>query len=215
MQAYGRELKEAADWCRKYQGSRKDSDLHQAWDLYYHVFKQINKQLPSLTVLELQYVAPALVRAQASLHGPEHVLSSQCDAAWHASARHATASLNYQARGVIKMAGVRATLNVRAVFEPRRSCMVQGLELAVPGTYLIGEPVVTIAAFAPQLTVITSKQRPRRLTIHGSDGAEYMFLLKGHEDLRQVRWIVMDAIAVLIMVKRHHCLCRVLPDLDL
>ena len=62
----------------------------------------------------------------------------------------------------------------------------QGLELAVPGTYLIGEPVVTIAAFAPQLTVITSKQRPRRLTIHGSDGAEYMFLLKGHEDLRQV-----------------------------
>ena len=65
--------------------------------------------------------------------------------------------------------------------------MLQGLELAVPGTYLIGEPVVTIAAFAPQLTVITSKQRPRRLTIHGSDGAEYMFLLKGHEDLRQVR----------------------------
>ena len=56
----------------------------------------------------------------------------------------------------------------------------------MPGTYLIGEPVVTIAAFAPQLTVITSKQRPRRLTIHGSDGAEYMFLLKGHEDLRQV-----------------------------
>ena len=51
---------------------------------------------------------------------------------------------------------------------------------------MIGEPVVTIAAFAPQLTVITSKQRPRKLTIHGSDGAEYMFLLKGHEDLRQV-----------------------------
>ena len=45
---------------------------------------------------------------------------------------------------------------------------------------------MTIAAFAPQLHVITSKQRPRKLTIHGSDGAEYMFLLKGHEDLRQV-----------------------------
>ncbi len=88
------------------------------------MFKRINKQLPQLTVLELQYVAPALVRAQ-------------------------------------------------------------GLELAVPGTYLAGEPVVTIAAFAPQLHVITSKQRPRKLTIHGSDGAEYMFLLKGHEDLRQ------------------------------
>ena len=65
--------------------------------------------------------------------------------------------------------------------------LLQGLELAVPGTYLIGEPVVTIAAFAQQLHVITSKQRPRKLTIHGSDGAEYMFLLKGHEDLRQAR----------------------------
>ena len=60
-----------------------------------------------------------------------------------------------------------------------------GLELAVPGTYIAGEPLVTIAAFAPTLTVITSKQRPRRLTIHGSDGADYVFLLKGHEDLRQ------------------------------
>ena len=55
----------------------------------------------------------------------------------------------------------------------------------MPGTYIAGEPLVTIAAFAPQLHVITSKQRPRKLTIHGSDGAEYMFLLKGHEDLRQ------------------------------
>ena len=124
VQAYGRELDEAYEWCIKYQQSRKEAELHQAWDLYYHVFKRINKQLPSLTTLDLQYVAPALVRAQ-------------------------------------------------------------GLELAVPGTYIAGEPLVTIAAFAPQLTVITSKQRPRRLAIHGSDGAEYVFLLKGHEDLRQ------------------------------
>ena len=63
-QAYGRELAEAYEWCQKYRSSRKEAELHQAWDLYYHVFKRINKQLPSLTVLELQYVAPALVRAQ-------------------------------------------------------------------------------------------------------------------------------------------------------
>lgn len=42
----------------------QEAELHQAWDLYYHVFKRINKQLPSLTTLDLQYVAPALVRAQ-------------------------------------------------------------------------------------------------------------------------------------------------------
>lgn len=45
--------------------------------------------------------------------------------------------------------------------------------------------MVTIASFAPQLAIITSKQRPRKLTIHGSDGEDYAFLLKGHEDLRQ------------------------------
>ncbi|KAF6153006.1 hypothetical protein GIB67_021611 [Kingdonia uniflora] len=59
------------------------------------------------------------------------------------------------------------------------------LELAVPGIYRTGSPVVTIASFASQLSVITSKQRPRKLTIHGSDGEDYTFLLKGHEDLRQ------------------------------
>ena len=32
---------------------------------------------------------------------------------------------------------------------------------------------------------MTSKQRPRRLTIRGSDGKEYQYLLKGYEDLRQ------------------------------
>lgn len=48
----------------------------------------------------------------------------------------------------------------------------------MPGTYIVGEELVTIASFAPQLHVITSKQRPRKLTIHGSDGADYMFLLK-------------------------------------
>ncbi|KAL6771425.1 TOR1 [Auxenochlorella protothecoides x Auxenochlorella symbiontica] len=124
VQAYGRELDEAYEWCLKFKQSRREAELHQAWDLYYHVFRKINKQLPSLSVLELQYVAPALVRAK-------------------------------------------------------------NLELAVPGTYIVGEAMVTIGSFRSQLHVITSKQRPRKLTILGSDGAEYMFLLKGHEDLRQ------------------------------
>jgi FKBP12-rapamycin complex-associated protein len=51
--------------------------------------------------------------------------------------------------------------------------------------YETAAPIVKIAGFSPQLVVITSKQRPRRLTIHGEDGENYDFLLKGHEDLRQ------------------------------
>jgi len=45
--------------------------------------------------------------------------------------------------------------------------------------------ITRIAWFEPRLKVIESKQRPRKLTIIGSDGLEYSFLLKGHEDLRQ------------------------------
>ncbi|CAH1757738.1 9252_t:CDS:10 [Entrophospora sp. SA101] len=59
------------------------------------------------------------------------------------------------------------------------------LELAVPGTYKSGEPVLKIVSFMPTVNIISSKQRPRKLNLKGSDGKEYQFLLKGHEDLRQ------------------------------
>ena len=59
------------------------------------------------------------------------------------------------------------------------------LELAVPGTYHANREVIAIERFAPLIKVMNSKQRPRRLALFGSDGGEYGFLLKGHEDLRQ------------------------------
>ncbi|KAJ3319429.1 phosphatidylinositol kinase- protein kinase tor1 [Boothiomyces sp. JEL0866] len=60
----------------------------------------------------------------------------------------------------------------------------QNLDLVVPGSYKSGQ-VVKIQSFKSQLRVMSSKQRPRKLDIIGSDGVEYKFLLKGHEDLRQ------------------------------
>ncbi|KAL0356949.1 UNVERIFIED_CONTAM: Serine/threonine-protein kinase TOR [Sesamum calycinum] len=122
--AYRHELLEAYECCMKYRRTGKDAELTQAWDLYYHVFRRIDKQLQTLTTLDLQSVSPELLECR-------------------------------------------------------------DLKLAVPGTYKADSPVVTIASFAPQLVVITSKQRPRKLTINGSDGEDYAFLLKGHEDLRQ------------------------------
>lgn len=124
IQAYRHELLEAYECCMKYRRTGKDAELTQAWDLYYHVFRRIDKQLQSLTTLDLQSVSPELLECR-------------------------------------------------------------NLELAIPGTYRADSPVVTIASFVDQLVVITSKQRPRKLTIHGSDGEDYAFLLKGHEDLRQ------------------------------
>lgn len=57
--------------------------------------------------------------------------------------------------------------------------------MQVPGSYRAGEEVVKIARFVSSVRVLSSKQRPRRITIVGSDGKHYKFLLKGHEDLRQ------------------------------
>ncbi|KAG2232165.1 hypothetical protein INT48_006039 [Thamnidium elegans] len=124
VQAFGRDLQEAQEWCHRYQETRDLNNLNQAWELYYQVFKRIVRQLPQLTSLELQYISPQLLEAR-------------------------------------------------------------NLELCVPGYYRSGEPIVRIARFNPSLSVIASKQRPRKLTIVGSDSKDYMYLLKGHEDLRQ------------------------------
>eukprot|EP01063_Lacrimia_lanifica_P009384 TRINITY_DN1637_c0_g1_i1.p1 TRINITY_DN1637_c0_g1~~TRINITY_DN1637_c0_g1_i1.p1 ORF type:complete len:3223 (+),score=943.34 TRINITY_DN1637_c0_g1_i1:82-9750(+) len=59
------------------------------------------------------------------------------------------------------------------------------LSVAVPGTYVADQPVVQIQSFSKQFYIIPSKQRPRKITIQGNDGRDYIFLLKGREDLRQ------------------------------
>jgi FKBP12-rapamycin complex-associated protein len=123
-QSFARDLSEAESWLARYQSSGNELCLHQAWDLYYIVFKQISKHITNLTSLELKYSSPKLLQARE-------------------------------------------------------------LDLAVPGTYKPDRSVVRIHHFAPQLSVISSKQRPRKLRIKGSDGTDYSFLLKGHEDLRQ------------------------------
>lgn len=46
------------------QESGQVRDLNQAWDLYYHVFRRISRQLPQLTSLELQYVSTRLLNCR-------------------------------------------------------------------------------------------------------------------------------------------------------
>jgi FKBP12-rapamycin complex-associated protein len=66
----------------------------------------------------------------------------------------------------------------------------QHMQLAVPGMYRVGCPVICISYFKPTLKILPTKQHPRRLAIGGSDGNAYDFLLKGHEDLRQDERVV-------------------------
>ena len=74
---------------------------------------------------------------------------------------------------------------VTFIYNPFFSFCPSDLELATPGSYVPNQPVIRISQVNSSLQVITSKQRPRKLCITGSNGKEYMFLLKGHEDLRQ------------------------------
>eukprot|EP01059_Diplonema_ambulator_P030147 TRINITY_DN5052_c0_g1_i1.p1 TRINITY_DN5052_c0_g1~~TRINITY_DN5052_c0_g1_i1.p1 ORF type:complete len:2354 (+),score=659.43 TRINITY_DN5052_c0_g1_i1:270-7331(+) len=55
------------------------------------------------------------------------------------------------------------------------------LLITIPG---IASDDVAIKQFCPMLHVIGSKRRPKQLTVIGDDGNEYLFLLKGQEDLR-------------------------------
>ncbi|CAN8069739.1 unnamed protein product [Agarophyton chilense] len=132
---FGRELEDAVELCRKFQANAQENLdiegpmcqlLNQAWAVYHHVFRKMQRYQQSIHVLDLAFVSKGL----------------------------------HQARG---------------------------LKLAVPGTYdpYESRPAVAIFSFNPKLTVMQSKQRPRKLSVIGSDGEEYHFLLKGHEDLRQ------------------------------
>jgi hypothetical protein len=49
---------------------------------------------------------------------------------------------------------------------------------------MFGAPDVKIAEFQDEIRIMTSKERPRRFRVRGTDGHSYPFLLKSHEDLR-------------------------------
>jgi len=59
------------------------------------------------------------------------------------------------------------------------------LQLVIPGTYLKSREAVNIHSFNTRMTVINSKRRVRRFGLTGTDGKNYQYLLKAHEDLRQ------------------------------
>jgi hypothetical protein len=49
---------------------------------------------------------------------------------------------------------------------------------------VFGLSQIFVVSFDEDIQVIASKQRPRKITVRGTDGHQYAFLLKSHEDLR-------------------------------
>lgn len=137
--AYGSSLSSAKSWLHQYQLNPNPNiaALHQAWDIYYSMFKRLDKQIKTFKKFALHHISPELSQST-------------------------------------------------------------NLQLAVPGTYhwkamvssksdnsSSSKEIISIARFSSQVSVIQSKQRPRRITLIGSNGKNYSFLLKGNEDLRQ------------------------------
>ena len=64
-------------------------------------------------------------------------------------------------------------------------------QICVPGLYQSGgniaddKHLIRISHIDQTLFVFSTKQHPRKVSIYGTNDKEYMFLLKGHEDLRQ------------------------------
>lgn len=63
---------------------------------------------------------------------------------------------------------------------------VRDLEIAVPGTYQSGKPVIGIGMILPTFQVIASKQRPRKFSLRGRDGKDYVFGLKGQSMINHI-----------------------------
>ena len=97
----------------------------------------------------------------------------------------AFAAWNYYYRTykrIVKMLPLLKSICMKSAAPKLLLC--KNLHLAVPGTYRTVGELVTIASFDPDLRVIISKQRPRTLSLWGSDGRKYDYLLKGQEDPR-------------------------------
>src|SRR5690606_37350937 len=60
--------------------------------------------------------------------------------------------------------------------------------IEIPGQYKGDRKplfITKITSFDPNILIMGSLRRPKRITIHGNDEKEYRFLVKGGEDLRQ------------------------------
>jgi FKBP12-rapamycin complex-associated protein len=52
------------------------------------------------------------------------------------------------------------------------------------GAFVPNAPLITIQNVQPRVSIFSSKEKPRKLSLTGSDGLEYPFLLKGTSDMR-------------------------------
>lgn len=92
----------------------------------------------------------------------------------------------YQRKSLISLSDVAPQLALLSSSE----VPMPGLEKQIPipdstaGPTTDVQGIVTISSFSEQVTILSTKTKPKKLVILGSDGQKYTYLLKGREDLR-------------------------------
>jgi len=198
QQRYGRELLEAKEWVDRFKVSGNESDLNQAWDAYCSVWRRINKNRESLVTVELLHASPKLKKVRHLQLAVPGTYDQVVEKAAHQSLARDTSDASHSSSnsGSTTASNGNGSNNSNALSllngnqnstkSKQRRSRSSSLSLVKHGnSSATTNNIIRIAWFLPTLKVIESKQRPRRLTIIGSDGLEYSFLLKGHEDLRQ------------------------------
>ncbi|KAI5077935.1 hypothetical protein GOP47_0007759 [Adiantum capillus-veneris] len=103
---------------------------------------------------------------------------------WHPFDAIVTSLASHVKKSVIPIAEIAPKLSMLS----SSSVPMPGLERQV-GADDEGEDypnfeIVSVTAFDEQVQILPTKTKPKKLTLIGSDGETYTYLLKGHEDLR-------------------------------
>ena len=166
-------MAEASEWCKKFQTSNNVKDLTQAWELYYHVFRRISKQLPQVRKVFLSSLSVCMsiclfvglfVCLSVCLSVYLFVCLSVClfVCLFVCLSVCLSVCLFNQSIYLFQL----TTLELQYV-SPRLLAS-KDLELAVPGSYEPHSPIIHIKSVSSSLNVITSKQRPRKLVMEGT-----------------------------------------------
>ncbi|KAH7664951.1 Non-specific serine/threonine protein kinase protein [Dioscorea alata] len=73
---------------------------------------------------------------------------------------------------------------------------------------IVTQSIITISSFSEKLTILSTKTRPKKVVLRGSDGQNYPYLLKGREDLRLDARIMQLLQAINCFLQTYSDTCR-------
>jgi len=154
-QKYYGEIKNAEEHLKEYKNTKQSENCRLAWEIYHRLFKNLTDQYKTFNVIVLEYISPKLYDFQES----NIVVPG-------------TYNLNY---------------NENCLNNKKKYINYDYNNIKINKSYseLNTNTLIRIKRIGKKFNLFNTKQHPRQMTIIGTDNKEYMFLLKGHEDLRQ------------------------------